>query len=167
MAEPKVSLELKKMKTLLGYLKNGLPKVKVGIIGSKGAVQRATESGETLTNAQIGFIQEFGRLQGKPRIPARSFIVMPLKLYFGDFLKDRKSITKEEFEKAIRSGKADKFAQKLGIIAEEVIQTAFETEGFGNWDPNSPVTVAKKGSSKPLIDTGELRRSISSEVIKK
>lgn len=166
MPQPKVLLDTKKLKTLLGYLTNGLPKAKVGIIGDKAKVKRAADSGEVLTNAQIGFIQEFGRLQGKPKIPARSFLVMPLKLYLDEFLQKRKGMTRQEFEKAVRSGKADKFIKKLGIVAEEVIQTAFETEGFGNWAPNSPATVAKKGSDKPLIDTGELRRSISSEVVK-
>ena len=38
-------------------------------------------------------------------------------------------------------------------------------EGFenpkNNWPPNSPRTIAKKGSDVPLIDTGELRKSIT------
>ena len=29
-----------------------------------------------------------------------------------------------------------------------------------NWPPNAPSTIAKKGSDVPLIDTGELRKSI-------
>lgn len=32
--------------------------------------------------------------------------------------------------------------------------------------PNSPVTIARKGSSKPLIDTGEMRNAVSYEVKK-
>ena len=31
--------------------------------------------------------------------------------------------------------------------------------------PNSPATIAAKGSSNPLIDTGKLRQSVSYEVI--
>lgn len=166
MPQPKVILDVKKMKTLVGYLVKGLPKVKVGIIGGQAQVKRAAETGESLTNAQIGFIHEFGRLQGTPRIPPRSFLQMPLRLYLDDFIKAKKNITREAFEKAIKSGQAAKFAEKIGLIAEEVIQTAFATQGFGNWEPNRPSTVAKKGSDTPLIDTGELRRSISSEVIK-
>jgi hypothetical protein len=30
--------------------------------------------------------------------------------------------------------------------------------------PNSPYTIARKGSSKPLIDTGQLRNSITYQV---
>ena len=36
----------------------------------------------------------------------------------------------------------------------------------GPWTPNSVVTIAKKGSSRPLIDTGELRASITYKVKK-
>lgn len=166
MAQPKVMFDGKRLKTLVGYLTKGLPKVKVGIIGSKAQVKRAADSGSVITNAKIGFIHEFGRLQGEPRIPARSFLRMPLELYLDDFLKKNKHLTREAFEKSIKSGKADLLAKKLGIIAEQCIQVAFETEGFGNWEANKPSTVARKGSDKPLIDTGELRRSISSEVMK-
>lgn len=37
----------------------------------------------------------------------------------------------------------------------------------GNLAPNSPVTIARKGSSKPLIDTGSMLESISYAVRKK
>jgi len=40
---------------------------------------------------------------------------------------------------------------------------AFQTRGNSNgitWAPNAPSTIARKGSSKPLIDTGQLRGSI-------
>lgn len=157
-----VKLEFGKLKTLLGYLKNGLPKVKVGIIGSKAAVKRNDE----LTNAQIGFIQEFGKLTGKPRIEPRSFIDMPLKLHLKEYLKKSETFSRKAFEKAIKDGNAEEFAKKVGIQAERVIQEAFETSGWGQWKPNAEATKRRKGSDKPLIDTGELRRSISSEVIK-
>lgn len=165
MQEPKVILDVKKMKTLLGYLAGGIPRVKVGILGGKAKEKRKTDGGEVVTNAQIGFINEFGRLQGKPKIPARSFLNMPLRLYLAEFLKRHSGMTGKELEKAIQRGEAEKLATKLGLIAEEVVQTAFATRGFGNWAPNAPMTVEKKGSDSPLIDTGELRRSISSEVI--
>ena len=157
-----VEVNVKRLITLIGYLNGDIPKVKVGIIGSKAAVKRKDE----LTNAQIGFIQEFGKLTGKPRIEPRSFIDMPLKLHLNDKIKEKKSLAKKEFEMALKEGKADEFVRKVGIVAEEVIQEAFETSGWGQWKPNAESTKRRKGSDKPLIDTGELRRSISSEVIK-
>ena len=35
----------------------------------------------------------------------------------------------------------------------------------GTLTPNAPSTIKKKGSSRPLIDTGQLRQSISNKVI--
>lgn len=51
--------------------------------------------------------------------------------------------------------------QKLGIVAQGDIQkeiTALMSP------PNSPVTIALKGSSKPLIDTGEMRGAVTYKV---
>lgn len=151
----------KKLVRLIKLLVKGFPSVKVGIIGSQAQQEH---NGTNLTNAQIGMINEFGSYSRK--IPARSFISMPLKLFLSSYIKKKKSLSKQEFEKAIEKGTEEEFSRKVGIVAEEVIQDAFATRGFGNWKPNAPLTVALKGSDSPLIDTGQLRRSISSKVIK-
>jgi len=160
-----VQVKVGKLIKLLNMFKRGFPSVKIGIIGDKAAIIR--DDGEHLTNAQIGLIQEFGKHTGKRKIPARSFIVMPLKLHLNKYLKNKSSMTEKAFEKSVKAGKTEEFVAKIGLVAEEVIQDAFATSGWGNWAPNRPSTVKRKGSSKPLIDTGELRRSISSKVVKK
>lgn len=156
-----VKLDVSKMKTLLKFLQGGMPGIKVGIMGQKNA-----RKGDIPSNAEIGFTNEFGKMTGHPKIPARSFIRVPLNSHFYDKLVSKKSLTKDEFEKAVQSGQADQFAKKVGIVAEETIQEAFATRGWGKWAPNKPSTIKRKGSDSPLIDTGELRRSISSELIK-
>jgi hypothetical protein len=50
---------------------------------------------------------------------------------------------------------------KLGILAQGDIQS--EITALSS-PPNSPVTIARKGSSKPLIDTGAMRSSVSWKV---
>jgi hypothetical protein len=35
----------------------------------------------------------------------------------------------------------------------------------GDFEPNAPSTIAKKGSSHPLIDTGQEKNSVTWEVI--
>ena len=138
--------------------------IKVGIVGE--TAQR--HNGNTdKTNAEIGFINEFGKQTGFPKIPARSFLRMPLTLYLSKYLRDKKSLSKQAVNNAVKSGKLLELAKKVGLVAEEVIQEAFATRGFGNWAPNAPYTIAQKGSDSPLIDTGELRRSITSRVEKK
>jgi len=39
------------------------------------------------------------------------------------------------------------------------------TRGVPEWEPLSPKTIARKGSSKPLIDTGDMRNSINQKDI--
>ena len=60
-------------------------------------------------------------------------------------------------------GKTEKAIQLLdraGLEAEMVAKDWF-TDARNAWAPNSPVTIAKKGSDKPLIDTGEMREAIA------
>lgn len=156
-----VKLEWKKLLNCIKAMKEGFPSVKVGILGDNAARQE----GE-LNNAEIGFTNEFGKMTGYPKIPARSFLRMPLKTRLADKIKEKKSLSGKELENAMANGKTEEFARKVGLVAEEVIQEAFATNGFGEWAPNAPMTVELKGSSSPLIDTGQLRRSISSKVIK-
>ena len=35
----------------------------------------------------------------------------------------------------------------------------------GNWVPNAPATIRRKGSDRPLIDTGQLVNSVEYEVV--
>lgn len=165
MADNEVKLDISKMETLVKFLQGGMPGIKVGIMGQKNA-RKAQGHSNTPSNAEVGFVNEFGKVDGFPKIPARSFIRMPLNTHFYDKLLEKKSLTKEEFEKAIKDGKADKFAEKIGLVAEETIQDAFSTRGWGEWKENAELTKELKGSDSPLIDTGQLRRSITSKVIK-
>jgi hypothetical protein len=48
--------------------------------------------------------------------------------------------------------------QKLGIFAQGHIQEEITSLSS---PPNSPVTIALKGSSSPLIDTGEMRGAVT------
>lgn len=55
----------------------------------------------------------------------------------------------------------DMVMRRLGVMAVGDIQaeiTALRSP------PNSPVTIARKGSSNPLIDTGEMRQSVTYKV---
>lgn len=50
------------------------------------------------------------------------------------------------------------FLSKLGELGKQDIQNEITSLSS---PPNSPVTIALKGSSKPLIDTGEMRQSVT------
>ena len=156
-----VRVDIKGLKKLAEALGDDF-EIRVGILGSK-AARKNGKGG--MTNAEIGFINEFG--SEKRKIPGRSFLGMPLRLYLSEYIKAKKSFGKKEVEKAVKDGTLLLLAKKLGLVAEEVVEDAFATRGFGNWAENKPSTIKRKGSDMPLIDTGELRRSITSEAKKK
>tara|TARA_R110000751_G_scaffold299695_4_gene411070 strand:- start:14848 stop:15321 length:474 start_codon:yes stop_codon:yes gene_type:complete len=131
--------------------------IKVGILGNSSA--RGGDSG--LTNAQVGLSHEFGTLDGKT--PQRSFLRQPLQLKGKELLNESLAVIKKDI--AVDKGN-EKILKKIGFAAENVIQGAFETGGYGKWDALSPETIANKGSSSILIDQGELRKSITSTVVK-
>lgn len=56
--------------------------------------------------------------------------------------------------------------EKAGIVAETLVKDWWDNPANG-WPENSPATIAAKGSDKPLVDTGELRKAITSTVVKK
>ena len=152
-----VRVDLSKMKDIQKFFKSNFY-TKVGILRGK---TNRKEKG--LTNASLGVIHEFGSVTRK--IPPRSFLRMPLEMkqeyIIAEILKRKRKITKEIYQ-----GNAKSFSEKLGILSEQVIQMAFESRGFGQWRENKPSTVRRKKSSSPLIDTGQLRRSITSKVEK-
>lgn len=49
--------------------------------------------------------------------------------------------------------------EKAGMLGQNIARDWF-TNPENNWPPNSPRTVDQKGSDQPLIDSGELRKSI-------
>lgn len=51
-----------------------------------------------------------------------------------------------------------------GLFQQDLIQTEIEQ---GDFVANAPTTIMKKGSDKPLIDTGTLKNSVHHIVVKK
>lgn len=131
--------------------------VKVGVINGGDYKDKKNN----LTVAGYGCVNEFGSI--KRNIPARSFIRAPLLLNLRDeILRNKKIFEKQLFNK---NGILKVAYNKLGILAKSIILRAFATSFDGQWAPNAPSTIARKKSSKPLIDTSRLRKSISYQVM--
>ena len=131
---------------------------KVGILGSKASTQHG-DSGQT--NASIGAVHEFGSYSDN--IPRRSFLKDPFH--------EKQTAIVNKVAQLIKANKLEndftlKVFKLIGIYGESIVQEAFETGGFGKWQPLSQQTIDKKKSDSILIDTGELRRSITSTVDK-
>lgn len=157
MTQTKIEFNLKGLDDLRRQM-GGAYVARVGILGGK-AVR--TDS-SPLNNAEIGVIQMFGSYTKK--IPPRDFLLAPIQRNQRKIIE---MMQKSSIREAVAQGDYKKIFQFLGVIAEGFVQQAFETSGFGQWAPNKPTTVQAKGSDKPLIDTGQLRRAITSDVAKK
>ena len=71
----------------------------------------------------------------------------------------------EKSAKAVQSVmKGMPISQVTELVGMQMKADISSTLTNGPWTPNSIVTIAKKGSSRPLIDTGELRASITYKV---
>jgi hypothetical protein len=144
----------------------------VGILGAKahnrkeagamkkGGGHKITRDPSELTNAEIGLKHEKGSFS--ENIPRRSFLEMPLVTKANALLR-----IKDYLWRQFETGKRDyrTIYKQLGYMAEVIIQRAFATRGFGTWRPNSARTIEQKGSDAPLIDTAQLRRSVTSRVV--
>lgn len=145
---------------------------RVGIIGSKASQEHtlkkngfkgvARSQTEGLSNSQIGAIQMFGSVTAN--IPPRDFLRMPIQFNQRQILR---AMQTSMVKTAVEKGEYKKVFKLLGAVAEGFVQKAFETGGFGQWLPLKAGTKARKGSSAILIDTGQLRRAISSDVVEK
>lgn len=116
---------------------------------------------------ELGLPPKSGKGDGYIHIPARSWLQMPIQKK--NALKNKIIKKFGEAPESVENYIADtgdlmSLAIMVGVSAVEQIQEAFESEGFGQWAPNSALTVAQKGSAMPLIDTGKLRGGVTYEV---
>lgn len=112
--------------------------------------------GGSITNVDLGIIHEFGTADG--RIPERSF----LRANFDDKV-SRYEALHAKLTRAVYDRKLT-VVQALQILGAQV---ALDTKAFiraGISPPNTPATIAAKGSSTPLIDSSQLINAITYEV---
>lgn len=139
--------------------------VKVGVTEDVGA--QTTESGATL--AQIASWNELGVMGppmsqnggGKWFIPPRPFL-----RGFADGKREQTAKTMEKLGGLVSGGKltADVAMAQLGEYGQSGVKSYIRNGAF---TPNADSTIARKGSSKPLIDRRTLRKSIRYQVISK
>lgn len=97
---------------------------------------------------------------GTVDIPSRPFLRKSV-----DENQDKINAFLQGSKQDLLSGKsAEDILKEIGIFQKDLVQEKI-TEG--SFEPNSPATIKKKGSDKPLIDTGRLRQSVNFVVKKK
>lgn len=129
-------------------------KAQVGFFAEKAART------DGLTNPQIAAWHEYGN--ESTNLPERSILRIPLMIFLGSAIA---KLGPGYWVKAlVQQGKPGVLA-RLAVTAENVVQRAFSSKGYGMWAPLKPRTIKRKGSSAILIDSAELRQSLSSRVV--
>lgn len=118
--------------------------------------EKASRDGEEINNAELLYLHTHGsELQNIPERPVlepsieknKDQISKLLSSASAELLKGNVSMVKPKLELA-------------GMYASTKAKEYF-VDPDNNWEPNSPSTVARKGSSRPLIDTGSMRNAIT------
>jgi hypothetical protein len=120
--------------------------VKVGILGEKAAQTKS----ENVSVGQVAEWAEFGLGQ-----PERSW----LRGWYDVQGQDIQKALRGAFQ-SVLTGRATRI-QVLTALGERFKGQIQQRIAGGIQPANAPSTVAKKGSSVPLIDTGQLRASVS------
>lgn len=142
-----------KLKDLIKTLKTNKVQIKVGVLG-KGDSRQGFSS-----NASIGLVHEFG--SPGANIPERSFLRIPLMNEMFSMI-ENSGLFKKSINEIIDSSGIKSFATKISVIAEKTVREAFNTGGFGKWKPSN---MDRKKVHQTLVETQQLRNSITSEVI--
>lgn len=149
-----MSMNIKNLEATKRALKKEIDKLRtphyalVGIHESAGQVE-----GEPMTMATLGAIQHFGN----KRIPARRWLDTGAETGTKEYL--------ETIREGVEDGLDSKqIMDRVGVEAEGAIRQYITDL---NTPPNAPSTIKRKGSSNPLIDTGAMRQSVTSTVVRK
>lgn len=121
-------------------------------------VDKETHQPIGINMASLALIHERGSAANN--IPSRPFMHQTRTRCESRFVRRLRRAYKQVVEGKV--GPARALAQ-LGLDYEGEMKNTFVV---GQFVANKPATVARKGSSRPLIDTGALRGSIVSKVVK-
>lgn len=122
------------------------------------AKSNKTHNDDGVTLAELAMVHEFGSPTNE--IPERSFLRKP----FFDKKAEISAFAKNQIALALVGRTTAKEA--LGLVGERARDIAKMAITEGVEPELKPKTIKRKGSSKPLIDTGQLLNSIDYEVRK-
>ena len=132
-------------------------KVSIGVFGGAHSITSKSGGKRSITMPDLAAIHEYG--SQSRNIPERSFLRASIQLNrskYGKFLVSE--------VKSLLLGRTTtlKIKQILGMQAAADVQMFMVN---GKFAPLKAKTIKRKGSSKPLIDTGQLRQSITYRVV--
>jgi len=140
--------EMKKLKDL---------QVRVGFQRGNGKAKNHDGSESEVDICDVAMFNELGTSTS----PSRPFMRQSVDNNAGKI----NSFLKNQIQR-IKNGETDAegVMKAIGTFQKGLVQ---KTIRDGDFEPNAPSTVKKKGSSKPLIDTGQMRQSVNFVICKK
>lgn len=148
-----VTFDTRKLDKLLKAFGAKLPNAKVGVLGESDSRAR----GEANSNATVGAAHEFGT----SKLPQRSFLRVPITEHMQEKIDSSGAFDKQALNQVISEATLLIWMQKIAILAETIVSEGFDTGGFGKWRPSN---MALKKNHQTLVETQQLRNSITSEV---
>lgn len=130
-------------------------KAKVGVLGNAAAQPHHDSK---LTVGEIAVINEFGTEDG--HVPERSFLRSTFDESRADLASEARAFTLRVLDGRMKA------RQAVALLAQSLVAKVRRkiTSGEGVPPPNAPSTIAAKGSSRPLVDTGQLVHAITYQI---
>lgn len=137
------------------YVRGLAKPIKVGVLAKAGE-----HKGDDVSVAEIAFWNEFGtrRPNGQTHIPERPAFRKAAAELAGP---RAQAFIREELKKADDPASTERALERVGLYAQEVLRRHIVDLRD---PPNAASTIDQKGSSNPLVDTGQLAHSVSFEV---
>ena len=123
------------------------------------AVTRKIGGVGDVTNAQLLFIHT----NGSPirHIPKRPVIEPAIQAHKEEITEELRAACIASLDLiALKPAEATRHLERAGTLGMNAARGWFLDPRNG-WSPNAPATILRKKSERPLIDTGQLRRSIT------
>ena len=118
------------------------------------AGEAADEKGVDMCD--IAMWNELGT-QGEHPIPSRPFLRQTIDNNEGQI----RNFCQDQAAQISQGGSAEDCLKRIGVYMKGLVQ---QTILDGDFVPNAPSTIRRKGSDSPLIDTGQLRQSVNYHV---
>ena len=120
------------------------------------------QAGETKyedTGADLVEIAAFNEL-GSSTTPPRPF----MRQSFENHEPELHAICEAANKSITNGGTAEAALQKIGVACKGLVQEEIKN---GEFEPNAPSTIKRKGSDRPLIDSGLMRQSVNFVITKR
>ena len=129
-------------------------RVKVGILDDARKDAGEGRDPGPLSLVEVALIQEFGA----GNVPPRSFVRATVDEFIEDIRSTQHALAVQVFKGSTTLPVAlDRLGAKVAAMMQSRIARGIDP-------PNAPSTVAAKGSSKPLVDTGQLKAALTWKV---